>query len=130
MAISRWIYRLTDDAWLRGGYGVDPSYDSATEGLAELGEAHPDPRLERHDAASPTRRRPAMAAEIAAYDEKVLDSRARDAFDRNKGLKALALVLLDELNTLRTHPAIGLPARTAAQLRDAVIARYKSLPGS
>lgn len=35
-------------------------------------------------------------------------------------LKAFALVLLDEINAIRTNPALGLQARTVAQLKTAI----------
>lgn len=51
--------------------------------------------------------------------------KAKDALDdqnreTNALIRALALVILDEINALRTHAAIGLTARTAAQVRTAI----------
>ena len=40
--------------------------------------------------------------------------------------RAVALVMLDEINVLRVRA--GLPARTPAQLRAAVTAKFRSLP--
>lgn len=48
----------------------------------------------------------------------------------DKLTRAFALVVLDELNTIRANvtSATNLPARTAAQLKAAVAAKYPTLP--
>jgi hypothetical protein len=63
--MSKWIYLKADGRFLRGGY-FEPDFDATTEGLVEFDEGNPDPIRERFDATSPTNRRPATAAEIAA----------------------------------------------------------------
>lgn len=82
---SRWVYRLSDAMFLRGGYSDTP-YDPATEGVAEFpdDDAHPNPRLHRWANVTPRPKRDATAAEIAAYDDEKLtdlatrESRAKD----------------------------------------------------
>lgn len=75
--------------------------------------------------------RAASAAEMADYDTwraaATLDSEAACVFDAQKAIKALALLLLDEINILRTNPSATLPARTEAQLRTAFLNRYTAL---
>lgn len=48
------------------------------------------------------------------YDNTVTHS------EQAKLLRALVAVLLDEINILRTHAAIGLPARTMAQAKTSI----------
>jgi hypothetical protein len=43
--------------------------------------------------------------------------------------RALVLALVDAINTLRTHPAIGLPAITPAQAINAIRAKAGTLSG-
>jgi hypothetical protein len=52
---------------------------------------------------------------------------SKDIFEGNKTrlLKALALLILDEINTLRL--AAGLPAYSVAQFKQALRDRYKQL---
>lgn len=70
------------------------------------------------------------AAEKAAVDaaeDAALTAGARaDAIQKRLGkggdpisLRAIISILLDEINTLRTHAAIGLPARTLSQAKTA-----------
>lgn len=48
------------------------------------------------------------------YDNTVTNT------EEAKLLRAIVAVLLDEINTLRTHAAIGLPARTLAQAKTGI----------
>ncbi|HKQ98852.1 MAG TPA: hypothetical protein VJV75_13330 [Candidatus Polarisedimenticolia bacterium] len=45
------------------------------------------------------------------------------AGDADQNLSAAVLALLDEINTLRTHGAIGLAAKTPAQIAAAIAAK-------
>jgi hypothetical protein len=98
MASARWIVRLSDQAFLRGGYFVDLTYDPATETLVELGEVatQPDPRLERYDATAETKRRAATAAEVTAHD----DALASLQYDADPDARAHAEWWRDQLNAL------------------------------
>lgn len=119
---ARWVYRLADGLFLRGGY-YDPDVNPG-EGLVSLGERHPDPRLERFDPVTKTRA--ATAPEIAAYDAALVDRDATASVDTDKALRALVVYVRAQLNVLRV--AAGLPALTMAEVRAGVIAAYKALP--
>jgi len=114
MAISKWIYRQTDDQYLRGGF-YEPDYDPATEGVDQFLDAdpHPNPRTERHKAGGG--KRAATAQEITEYDTSTLDTQAQVIYDGDKALKALVLWLA---------PLAG---RTPQQAKNEIIAIYKSL---
>lgn len=60
--MARWVYRLTDGQWLRGGPDLPEGYDPKTEGVVELDEP-PDYRLTRGDT---TGVRAATPEELAA----------------------------------------------------------------
>jgi len=120
---SRWVYRLNDGTFIRGGY-YDVTYDPATEGLVSLGERHPDPRLERFDVTTKTRL--ATTEEVSAYDATQLDTQAQATVDTNKALLAVIVYARAQLNVLRV--AAGLPALSVAEVRAGVIAAYKALP--
>ncbi|MBA2413912.1 MAG: hypothetical protein H0V63_13985, partial [Burkholderiaceae bacterium] len=70
----------------------------------------------------------AQAAADFAAGQEGLREQARD-FIRNdprpemKALRALALVVLDEINLVRQNPAAVLAARTPAQLLNAMVAK-------
>ena len=122
-AESRWVYRLSNGQFLRGGfYAV--THDPATEGVVSLGERHPDPRTERFDPVTKTR--PATAPEIAAYDAEQLDAQAVASVDTEKALKAIVVYMRTQLNVLRV--AAGMSALTAAEVRAGIIQAYKALP--
>lgn len=65
MAISTWVYRTSDNVFLRGGF-YDPEHDPAVEGIVKFLDAdpHPDVVLDRFDAVTGKRR--ATAAEVLA----------------------------------------------------------------
>jgi hypothetical protein len=56
-----------------------------------------------------------------------IDAGAVGRFD-DKALKALALVMRDELNVIRAAMVTPLPPLTVAELRQAFIDKYKALP--
>ena len=74
----------------------------------------PNRRTKRYDGSGGIR--DATAQEIADFDTARKDEEAVREIDELKALKALALVLADEV------------AKTPAQIRDAFILKYKSLP--
>lgn len=74
--------------------------------------------------------RDATAQELADYDAAQLDTQASSEYDAQKDLKALALVILDEINLLRGASATTIATmsdRTEAQLRMAFISKRKTL---
>ncbi len=113
---SRWIYRLSDARFLRGGFAVDQPYDPATEGLAVFpdNDPHPDQRRHRYANVTPLPRRDATPAEIAAYDDELLTALATRESRRKDIIAAVALLVK------RTDPNWG--TYTLAQKRDAVLA--------
>lgn len=65
--------------------------------------------------------RDARDAELAAITAAAELQREKDSYDQKAVLRALALVLLDEVNILRAQHS--LPPRTAAQARNAIRAK-------
>lgn len=105
VATSRWIYRLLDGVYLRGGF-YDPGYDPTTESLdAFIDERHPDPRTERGPG-----RRPATAQEITDYDAAQTDAQADAVLTAAKVSAAFVIWHLNQ------HHAM-----TLATVRQAVI---------
>lgn len=117
---------------------------------AELHAAFPDRLIVSYDPpqgallfwlTAPTAQEDATAAGIiAAFDWTPAGDKARlasrtetllDAMDSDLGLivQALALVILDETNRLRTRPTGALPTVSPSQLKSAVRARVRSLLG-
>jgi hypothetical protein len=64
-------------------------------------------------------------AATAAATRVVADNAEKSRFDERKIFRALVEVLLDEINALRTIE--GLPLRTIAQARTAILAKIDSL---
>lgn len=92
------VYRLSDGQFTRG-WPSNPPFDPATEAQQEYPDnQRPDMRLERFDASSEPKKRPATAQEIAAFDA----ARAADIeavqFDGQKMLKAVAIFFAQQLN--------------------------------
>ncbi len=99
-----WVYDLTTHEFLHGGELV-PSYDAATQGAAWY-PVHPDQELERHDAASPTKKRLATIQERADRDAARATVTAQAAFDGERLVKAAAIWVAQKL---------GVPLATARQ---------------
>lgn len=82
---TKWVVRVADGAWVLQG-NDDPSKANSDPAnyiyVVVPGAAVPDPRLERYDAASPSKRRKATAQEI-------------DAFDADRHGREIATLLLD-----------------------------------
>ena len=80
--MATWVSRNSDSAWMVRGFG-DPelvlSQPSSYTAVDVPGEGCPNPRTELYDPASPTKRRPATAAEVTAYDEAMADAAALTA---------------------------------------------------
>lgn len=66
----------------------------------------------------------ALIASTKAGGKTVFDNN----FNDGRVLRAIVGVLLDEINTLRTNAALGLPARTPAQARTAIQAKIDAQP--
>lgn len=117
MAVSRWVYRKADGVFLFGGF-YDAQPLDASAGVVEFSDAdpHPDPRLQRFDAA--LGKRPATPQEIADYDAARKDAAAVDDVDDNKALSALARV---------THKYLPAGKPTLAAFAAEVKALYKTL---
>lgn len=71
--MAQWVYRKSDFLWCVLGADDPAKIHTQPEayGLLDVPGETPDPRLERADPASPTKRRAATAQEIAAYDDAV-----------------------------------------------------------
>lgn len=115
MAEHRWIYRLADGVFLRGGF-CDLSFDPAIEGVVRFDDADPAPhvRTERADGAGGTR--PATGPEIAAFDAAQADTQVTARIDQDRILKALVIWLAQRF---------GIPP---AQARQELLAIVRSLP--
>jgi len=105
------IARLSDGVFVRGGaFGV--TFDPGTEVEVTTDvETRPDARLERYDAASPTKRRPATVQELAdgalvAADEQAVLS-AKD-----KALLSTCATVLEKFDP--TWAAMTTPQKKAA----------------
>jgi hypothetical protein len=86
MAISRWIFRLSDGQYLRGGF-YDPDFDAATEALDEFPDADPHPDVRLHKGPG---RQLRSQAELDAYD---LAQRTMLA-TREQAVKAIRVTML------------------------------------
>lgn len=95
MATSKWVYRVSDSLFLRGGF-YDPAYDSAHEGVVSFQDAdpHPDVETERYDATSSTKRRPATQAELDIATATRIDTEARKSIDEMRAIKTAILTSL------------------------------------
>ena len=98
-------------------------FDAATQAIVEV-EDYQDPRLKKVVAGAVVDK---TAQEIADQDAAALDVEASNGFDQSKVLRATVTYLIQRLNELRTQPAQTFPALTAAQVRTAIIAIYKTL---
>jgi hypothetical protein len=64
---------------------------------------------------------------VDAAEAQALEDAEMGRLNLKDALTALALVVLDEINTLRTDPRTTLPAYTVAQLKTAIRDKYRSL---
>lgn len=117
---TTWIARNSDSAWMVKGFG-DPalvnSQPASYTAVACPGEDCPDPRLERYDATSPTKRRAATAQEQADYDAAVLDAKAQTT-SREKDILATLAVIVRAKNTVAWN-AMTTPQKVTATFAEA-----------
>jgi hypothetical protein len=110
--------------WMVGTAG-DPAQiyvqPSAYTEVDVPGNQAPDPRLERYDGMSPTKRRAATTQEIAAYDDTQLDAAITTVLDTQRLISAVVWAILD------TYSAPATPAKYQAA-RTKIINAYKLTP--
>lgn len=125
--MANWVVRNSDSAWMVRGFG-DPSLintQPANYTLVDVpGDACPDPRMERYDATSPTKRRAATTAEQTAYDDATKDAKAAN-IDLDAALQAVAQLDFEERQKLQVKA--GQSLRTAAECRARLRVIYRSL---
>lgn len=122
MAAIRWAtYRKADGVFLWSGFSDPPEHDETVVGAIAVGDGPPpNPRLERYDATSETKRRAATAPEVAAYDSAQLDATAKQAA-LPRAVKAMLFFYLRD--KFGRNPTMA--ERAAA--RDAFIQAYKDV---
>ncbi len=116
------LFERATGLFVSGTSHDDLPHDTATHIQLTLSD-YPDRRSERWNGAAGTRA--ATAQELADFDDAGAETRAMAEIDGLKGLKALAVETLIEINALRTNA--GLPTLAAADWRQRLIDRYKSL---
>src|SRR2546430_184515 len=99
-----------------------PAADESVLGVRDDFTA--SPRLERADPTSPTSKRVATAAEIAAYDAAQLDATAQEDISVAKAVKAVLIYLAQRMNEVRTQPTTAFPALTQADVVNGVTTIY------
>lgn len=120
-------YRLSDGLFLCV-WPSRPDYDPAMEGVQPF-EDHlrPDLRLDRYDAASPTRKRAATLQELADYDDARATAAAQRFADTDPMFLAMGELIRREINDVRTGLPIPMPARTQQQIVDRFKTIYKAV---
>ena len=114
--MATWIARNSDNGWMVRGYGDPSLINSQPANYTAVdcpGDDCPNPRLERYDAASPTKRRAATPAEQTAYDEAMADAAALSA-RTDKDRLALFATMAEAYNP-------GWATMTNGQRRDEVV---------
>ena len=120
---TRWVARVSDGLWVLQG-SDDPSKantDPKHYIYVDVPGSTPDPRLERYSAGSPTKRRPATPAEIAAFDVSKLESTVVGNLDNERIFSAIVWTVID------TYSAPATSQKFAAA-RTKIIAAYKTQP--
>lgn len=120
----RWAYNVADGLLVCGG-PYYPPVDPLTQAV-EVYDSNPDPRTERWDGTSPTKKRPATAQEIAAFDAAAVEAVAADAV-ADKRLIAVAEFYRQQLNVVRAALVPPLGAITRAAALDAIKTIWKAL---
>ena len=100
-----------------------PIFDPVAQVLIQLSD-YPDVRLQRWDGAIGVRA--ATSAETTAYDAAVLDAQAQTRVV-DKLIQAILIYLVQRLNELRTQPITAFTALTAQNVKDGIVAIYKTL---
>jgi hypothetical protein len=124
MAAAKWVYDLASGRFLYGGY-YEPSYDPATQGIAEFPDADPNPDVEheRFDATSPTLRRLATTEELTADETAAVDASLDQALSTGD---VIILAAAQHLTVLFPDLPEPSPEQVAA-FRDAVRSTSKDL---
>ncbi len=102
MSHSRWVYRLADGMYVRGGFN-DPEYDPSTEAVAEFQDADPHPNIREERANVPGcdshdtgcalgSRVPASGREKDDFDLNDPGTKRHKALERLRGKKAARLL--------------------------------------
>lgn len=119
--MTNWVARNSDQAWMVRGFG-DPARIHTEPSQYTLvacpDDDAPNPRTERYDAASPTKRRAATLAEIKAYDDVMVRDRQLAA----KALRALAIATHKRFRRQSTADVT-----TAAEWEAAIREEYDAL---
>ena len=98
--MAKWIARNSDDAWMVLGFGDPALIHSQPANYTEVEvpwEVCPNPRTERYDAGSPTKKRAATASEIQAYDQADLDRQVTTALDTARLTSAVVWTILKQM---------------------------------
>jgi hypothetical protein len=122
--MARWIARNSDGMWMVRGAGEPAQIHTQPASFTEVdvpGDDVPDPRIERYDPSTPSRRRAATAPEIAAYDTAVLDAEVATAVDQQRLTSAVVWAVID------TYSAPATPAKYQAA-RTKIVTAYKAKP--
>lgn len=119
--MTKWVARNSDSAWIVQGFG-DPALIHSQPSNYTLVECPaddcPNPRTERYDAASPSKRRSATSAEIKQYNDVMV----RDKDLARKAIQALAIAVHKRFKT-----QIPTDSTTAAQWNAAIAAEWDAL---
>jgi len=117
------LYRTADNVVLSHGFvAFTPG---AGEAIALVPEDFSiNRRTERFDSNAQAKKRSATAQELTDYDNAVVESEATLVAAR-KELQAVALAVLDAINTLRALHSLS--DVTAQQMYNAIKAKYKTL---
>ena len=95
--MATWIARNVDGCWMVRAHGSEAAkiltHPDQYTSVDVPGDAVPHERLERYDAASPSKRRPATAQEIAVYDQRELSKQCADQSMTPEVLTSLALAV-------------------------------------
>jgi hypothetical protein len=125
LVMMKAVYRKADNAFICAGfYDTRPTGDDyVTYGVVDLpGSTVPDLRLERYDAASPTKRRAATADELAAYDAAATTSLASATSHQKDILATCALIVrargIAAWNAMTTQQKVAATLAEADTWRD------------
>lgn len=92
MAISKWVYRLSDGIFVRGG-SYDASYNPNVEGLVEFSEIDPHPNVILHRFDAVLGKRLATPQELTDAKNVIVDAQAQTTSRQKDVLTTCALVV-------------------------------------
>jgi hypothetical protein len=127
--MATWIARNSDGAWMVRGFGDPSLIHSQPASYTEVevpGDVVPDPRLERYDAARPSKRRAATALEIAAFDDASLTAEVLIIVDQQRLISAVVWVILRQMFPSDTVTQTRTKYTNAA--RPQIIDAYRTQP--